>query len=271
MTITVNKYPLLYKILENAKWKGTDDFPADELWASEHEKWLEFVISKNQLNRFLPRLTKQDSRKKDEAFAEINSAYFLEAIQGFPISEWEPTGVGRSKGDFLLNVNSIFIFCEVKSPGWEAEIISSQGFMTPRLSLPKYINGEVKGVDNSIAIRNAIDKDYKDLSSDKPTLLIFNDDLWFSVFNEISVSDSENLPLSIYRALYYEPLPPPYTDTKPTGYFKTDLYKHLSGILFLNVINNGQIRYKYAIFENHMALNKLPNEMIQIGIGEYTA
>lgn len=264
MVIIEGKYNLLHKILTMAKWRGKDEFPSDDIWACEAEKWLNFIDLKGQLTRFMPRLTKQDTKKRDEAFAEISSAYFLEKICEVPVIEWEPIGLKNSRGDFMLSVDSTSIFCEVKSPGWESDVVDQQGVGSPRLGLPKYINGEVKGIDNSRPIRYAIDKAYKKLPGDKPTLLIFNDDLWFSIFNEMSVSTPDEMPLCIYRALFYEPKPPPYTDKKPKGYFKIGLYERLSGILFLNVINSGTIVYKNKIFENEHALNKLSRKLLKL-------
>ena len=48
-------------------------------WKNEIEKWLSYIKNKEELDRFIPRLTKMKSRKRSETFAEISSAYLLES------------------------------------------------------------------------------------------------------------------------------------------------------------------------------------------------
>ena len=64
---------LFDKILGNSNIKNIS-------WKNEIEKWLLYVNNKGELDRFIPRLTKMDSRKINEALAEISSAYLLESI-----------------------------------------------------------------------------------------------------------------------------------------------------------------------------------------------
>lgn len=260
----IEKYNLLYKMLEESVWKDQDAFPSDDVWAKEVENWLEFIKSKGQIDRFWSRLTKQDTKKRDEALAEIRSAYFLDKRLGFSIADWEPKSNKGKKCDFVLSVNSNNIFCEVKNPGWESDFVKEQGIGTQRLKMPKYVHCEARAVDNSGAIRNAINKAYEQLPQNEKNLLIIDDDLWMPILDESSISDSIELPLSISRTLYYEPSLSPFVDTKQKGCFTTDLYQQLSGILLLHIVNvNGVISYRNKIFDNPFAVNKLPKELLE--------
>jgi len=61
----------------------------------EFNKWLLFLKNKNQLNRYLPRLTKVTKTMRDETLAEIASAYILEILLGYTIVNWEEKNRGR--------------------------------------------------------------------------------------------------------------------------------------------------------------------------------
>jgi len=249
---------ILDDILKNAKWKGQDAFPSNELLENECEKWLVYLNNKGWLSEYMPRLIKMDTKKRDEVLSEISSAYFLEEICGIPVKEVEQEGINNKRGDFIVSVDSMDVFCEVKSPGWEADIVKEQGPKSERLKMPKYINAETRSVGNSDAIRYAIEDAYEKLPEDMPNLLIINDDLWFSILDE-PVDDG--MPLSVNNALFYKPLPPPYSDERPQGCFMTDQYRVLSGALFLRVVKyatKDKIIYESMLFLNNNTLHPLP-------------
>jgi hypothetical protein len=56
---------------------GDSDIINDN-WKKEIDKWLVFIENKGELKRFIPRLIKMNNSKRDEALAEISSAYLLE-------------------------------------------------------------------------------------------------------------------------------------------------------------------------------------------------
>ena len=58
---------LFDEILDNSNIKNVS-------WKNEIEKWLLYIKNNGQLDRYLPRLTKMNSRKIWEVFAEISSA-----------------------------------------------------------------------------------------------------------------------------------------------------------------------------------------------------
>ena len=263
MNFDIRKYPLLTKIYSNAKWKDTDGFPSNEIWAENIEKWLFFIYSKGESTRFEPRLIKQNTRQRDKTLAEINVAYFVEKELGFSIVEWEPNGYNNNPGDFLLGGNSVSIYCEVKSPGWESEVVKAPWIDNSRLKKPKYINGEYYVDGDPKPIRRSIDKDYNSFPPDKPTLLIINDDLPTPILDQVEYNGNLD---SIYKALYYKPLSFPYEDINPQGCFVSNSYENLSGIMIFNVrlvYGKEKIEYRYKIFQNKYAINKLPESMLK--------
>jgi len=106
---------LFYKIL------GNSDIINDN-WKKEINKWLVFIRNKGELKRFIPRLTKMNNSKRDEALAEISSAYLLENELNFVVIGWEVPTKNNKNVDFVIEEKVNEIFCEVKSPGWEGEL-----------------------------------------------------------------------------------------------------------------------------------------------------
>lgn len=244
--------PILDDILKNAIWKDKDEFPYDNLYADEIEKQLNYIKNKNWLVSYMPRLTKMDTTKRDEALTEICSSYFLEEQMRFLVKDLEPEGAGKKKGDFILSIDNTEIFCEVKSPGWEREIYKEQGPNSQRLHLPKYIPVEVRWGDDSEAIKYSVDKAYEKIPGNKPSLLIIVDDFWRSLFHETLFK------ITINRALYYEARPDPCKDP-PSGYFAAKTHENLSGILFIQLqLNTSRVMYKNKLCLNEHALYQLP-------------
>ncbi len=236
---------LLDDILKVAVWKDKDDFPYDSLFQVELQNWLQYAKSKGWYDEYLPRLTKMDINKRDEALDEILAAYFLEEKMHFVVKDREPKGANGKRGEFILVAEGTDILCEVKSPGWESEIVKKEGVHSSRLKTSKYLPVEARWGDDSAAIKATVDKSYEKLPNDKPSLLIIVDDFWRSLFQ------STTFKRTIYHALYYEDRPEPCKDP-PSGYFATKDYENLSGILFLK----SQIRNNDFIYSNRLCLNK---------------
>lgn len=172
-------------------WKGC--------WKHEHELWLEFLENRGQLERYSRRISKSNWAKAAEAFDEVKAAYFLDNLCGCAVSDWEPPGRGGTTGDFVLQVESSAIFCEVKSPGWEREIVERDGPYASRLKEPKYMSGEAGSFDNTEDLRESLIRAYRQLPADQPCLLIITPDLQVNPFAEVLVDD---MPISIHRAYF---------------------------------------------------------------------
>lgn len=232
-------YPLLSKMAQASRWLGRDQFPS-EIRAHEVEKWLEYIKGKNQLERFLPRL-KDAPDKRDETLAEIYAAYFIEKCAGYPITTWEPSGNNGKLGEFSFTFEGNEIFCEVKSPGWEREIVDREGPNSPRLNLPKYIPREGGSFDNSDYVCDTILKAYPKFPINKPTLLILVDDF------KVSLSDD---PIDMWKALY-----------KPNvGCFATSKYCNLGAVAVLDM---EKLDPSFCSYHNPAALSSvsLPKEV----------
>ncbi len=121
---------------------GADQFPSCLDWADEHEAWLRFIEQAGALDHYRARRGGPKQRR-DEAFAEIAVAYFFSATCGMSVFGWEPRGAIGKRGEFLVGSDPRQpVFVEVKSPGWEDEIVKAEGQDTPRLHQPKYVEGD---------------------------------------------------------------------------------------------------------------------------------
>lgn len=158
------------------KWRGADEFPSSDEWKREIDKWLQYIQRKGQLARYRPRLNDSKTRR-DEALAEISSAYFLEEKLGHKVLRWEEKTVGDRDVDFVAKVNSQEVFCEVKSPGWEGEL-DPQERLGGRKALPKYINAEARFIGPWQSIRHAIAKSYPKFLDNQKNLVVMRDDLF---------------------------------------------------------------------------------------------
>jgi len=260
-------HPHLCSISQGARWVGKDAFPACSEWAEEIEKWLQFIRDhkvdgmKVWGNFFLPRL-RDHAPKRDEALSEIAVAYFLEARCGFPVKAWEPEGsIGKKgeplKGEFLVEFQpSGQIFVEVKSPGWESEVVHNQGKDSPRLRQPKYLKGESGRTDPGTAVRQAVAKAYPKLQDSMPTLLIIADDLMVPL---------NAWPDATQDALYC-PQADGYTEgcLAEDGCFAGKQYERLGAVGTLNVLlKDTTFLYRFALFRNPNCLGSvaLPQEL----------
>jgi hypothetical protein len=244
---------LLDGIKRKAKWNGKDAYPAWDEWKEEGNNLLGFAKQKGVLDVYDNRLKTDNERQRDETLNELRAAYFFERGCGVPIIEWHPN---KGVGDFVVVVDERKIFCEVKSPGWEGEVVTLQGHKTQRLKQSKYPLNEVKGVDNAPFLIDAIKKAYKKFPTDMSTLLIIIDDFYLSCFMDA---------LCIYRALYRERLLPPHVGDNPEGLFVGKDYDLLGGVLFINfelVCCRGFV-WKIHLAQNDHAIlaTKLPDKL----------
>jgi len=216
-------------------------FKIDEEGKLETNKWLLFVKEKNQLNRYLPRLTKVNKAMREETLAEIASAYIMEKLLGYPIVDWEEKTVGDYDVDFVIKEGTDRIYCEVKSPGWESELTKKElkkGALGRR-GKPKYLPGEVYWFNHWNSIRYAIKKAYPKLLPASKNLIIIKDDLRPNILDL-----KTRTPIEI--ALYAET--EQYNNEK--GYFTNNKYESVGGILFIDINPTSSKKYKVKFFTN---------------------
>lgn len=235
--------------LSEAHGSGLAGFSWDTLWSKEYELWLEFLRDSGQLDRYLPRLTKARKAEASEAIDEVKAAYFLERICGFVVSEWEPVGRDGKVGEFKIEAGGVPIFCEVKSPGWEREIVRLHGEYSPRLSQPKYQACEAGFFDNTEDIRETIIRAYQKFPDNQCSLLIITSDLPVSPLQEASPG---GIPLSVDRALYCR-------FNAKEGCFMNPKFARCSGLLLLDVDQfSAGVTYTYQLHANLNAIFPLP-------------
>ena len=221
---------------------GNSDIINDN-WKKEIDKWLVFIKNKGELNRFLPRLTKMDSRKINEVLAEISSAYLLESILNLKVTGWEVPTNSDKNVDFTIDLNSEEVYCEVKSPSWQSEL-SKKEKLGIRKAQGKYKKNEVRFFGHWKNIRNAIKKAYPKFLSNCNNLVIIQDDLFVPILDFPT-----DTPIEI--ALFEEQAV--YNNEK--GVFVGNDYENVGGVLLINVNPTSRKKiYKYKFFTNPNAL-----------------
>lgn len=263
--IDPNCHPLLSVIAQDAAWEGKDDYPAFTDWADRHEKWLGFIDRKGQLARFLPRLRGKPTQR-DETLAEIGVAHFLEVESDLLILEWEPLGADGKLGEFLVDVGeSVPVFIEVKSPGWEGDLLK-QGADLARIERPKWLSTQSSsGFADASAIGDSIRKAYPKMTGVVPSLLVVSDDL--------------HLPLSdlideVRGVLYQQKVSTcssgPFAQD---GLFQTPEFNRLGGVATFNLENHcggagrpdPHFSTSFAVFANPSAVATatLPTDFVK--------
>lgn len=204
----------------------------------EIDKWLVFIENKGELKRFIPRLTKMDSSKRDEALAEISSAYLLENELNFIVTGWEVPTRNNKNVDFVIESKVNKIFCEVKSPGWERELLKKE-LIEGRKDQRKYIPSEWRSFGHWKNIRYAIKKAYPKFLSNYKNLVIIQDDLFVSILDfptdiqiEIALFEDQSV----------------YNNEK--GVFTNSDYENVGGILFIDINPTNSKKYKIKFFPN---------------------
>lgn len=240
--------------LSEERGSGLSGVPWDADSSREYELWLEFLRDSGQLDRYIPRLTKARKAEASEAIDEAKAAYFLERICGFRVCEWEPPGSDEKVGEFTIEAGGVPIFCEVKSPGWEREIVMLHGEYSPRLSQSKHQAGEAGSFDNTEDIREAVIRAYPKFPDKQCCLVIITDDLQVSPMKEASPG---GVPLSINRALYDR-----FNDKD--GCFTSPLYAKCSGVLLLEVFQlPAGVTYEFQLHANPNSIAPLPGALSQ--------
>lgn len=252
------RHPLLHHVARGAQWVGTDEFPSCLDWADEHEAWLRFIKDAGALVHYLPRLQGPRERR-DEAFAEIAPAYFFATECGLSVFEWEPLGANSKRGEFLIGFDPREpVFVEVKSPGWEDEIVQAEGRRSPRLQQLKYVHADARSTGPWASVRHAVKKAYPKMPDSMPTMLVINDDLM------VSLADWGPDMLDI--ALYC-----PKATGHQAGYlaengpFVDNRFERLGAVGVFQVDLTSSVRYRFALFQNPHAL---PGVTVPPGIAE---
>lgn len=211
---------------------------------NEIEKWLLYIKDKGELDRFIPRLTKMDSRKINEVFAEMSSAYLLENILNLKVTDWEvPTNKDKNI-DFTVELNLEEVYCEVKSPSWQSEL-SEKEKLGIRKAQGKYKKNEVRFFGHWKNINYTIKKAYPKFLNNCKNLMIINDNLF------VGILDFPN-DTQIKIALFNDSVA--YGGLK--GVFVNRDYENVGGVLFININPSSQeSKYKYKFVDNPNALN----------------
>lgn len=233
---------LFDKVFTNSWWSKQSNFPPCDEWKADIEKHLRFMLDKS----YLPSIESQLKSRNFESFlSEIFAAYFVEKNLGFEMTGWNPrTKEGRDVEFHIIDKTGGEIFCEVKSPGWKGQL-SKEEIDSGRVKQQKYSTfGEARGVEPYRNIRRVIDKSYEKFLSDKQNLLIITDNLFqpLPMNPQFNPEWNRKIPWDIYIALYYC-----HDDIyHGKGYFRTEHFQNIGGILFLN---DRDLRKFFAWFE----------------------
>ncbi len=121
--------PQLTEIASGSRWAEdeNDQFPSDQQWSDAFEQmitWFAGKFSTKYHGRVITRL-RGTRRSRDETFAEIIAAYFIEQACGYPVIDWEPEFAQGNTADFTIvapfRTLSPEILVEVKAPSWTRE------------------------------------------------------------------------------------------------------------------------------------------------------
>jgi hypothetical protein len=241
------QYPWLHVVAQGADWLGTDEFHevvavgGGRLW----ETWLSFVAVNGGLPHYVSRL----KGGKDQcaiAFNEIAVAHFFATECRMRILGWQSPGLQNTLGEFLVGPDANRpIFVEVKSPRWQAEIAQGHGDSHPRLKMPKYVGIETRPTNPWVSVDYAVEKAYRKMPGDKPSLLVIKDDLFVSLADWAAITRDIGL---------YAPKSGLNADG---GVFVDRRYERLGGVGVLKVGVGTPfrgVRYDFSLFENPHAL-----------------
>jgi hypothetical protein len=121
--------PHLTEIATGSRWAEdeNDQFPSDQQWSDAFEQmitWFAGKFSTEYQSRVITRLH-GTRRSRDETFAEIIAAYFIEQACGYSVIDWEPEFAQGNTADFTIvaphGTSSAEILVEVKAPSWTRE------------------------------------------------------------------------------------------------------------------------------------------------------
>ena len=210
----------------------------------ELDALLHFADQNGYLRRFVPNLEARD-RQRDKFLNELQLAYFFRSL-GFDITEWDPPGASRKKGEFNLAVpGEPSVFVEVKSRGWESELSGPQlEAGLARLSKFEVCKG-ARAVGNWKAVHECIssDKTYPKFLPTRPNLLVMADDLRISLHDTLFQVEAA---LFGEKRFYGE-----------DGYFNTNRFENVGGLGVFNYHSNAPsrgIEYEFIVYPNPNAL-----------------
>jgi hypothetical protein len=120
--------PRLTETVIDSRWaeEPNEDFPTDQRWSDAFEQmlcWLSERFPTQYHDRVLSRLHGK-RRTRDETFAEIITAYYIETVCGYRVTDWEPEFAGKTADFSILVPAATFsseILVEVKAPSWTNE------------------------------------------------------------------------------------------------------------------------------------------------------
>src|SRR5580704_10573464 len=230
------------QLLREAKWKGQDACPSDAMWYSELEGLLAFVQAHNRLPSFRPRLTSLRTEERDDALQEMRVARFLTA-NGFPITQWEPSGSGNFIGEFSVQaLPAAPVFVEIKSPGWDGELTPAER-ASGRAKQEKYLDLEGRAVGLAQKIRTSVRKAYPKFLPSQPNLLVIADDLFVPL---VDWGDAPAQQALFHKSTILE---------GEQGYFVTQRFENLGGVALFKVEMSGKgLHYEFNLHPNPYAL-----------------
>ena len=135
----------------------------------------------------------------------------------------------------------------MKSPGWEDEIVKTEGRNSPRLQT-KHVDMDARATAPWASVRHAVAKAYPKMPTTMATMLVINDDLitpladWGDWVTDIAL---------------YCPRSPGHTSgyLAEDGPFVDHRYARLGAVAIFQVDMPAQRpRYRFALFENPHAL-----------------
>jgi hypothetical protein len=121
--------PCLSEIATGSRWAEAenDKFPSRQQWSDGFEQmlvWFSRKFPAEYHGRVISRL-RSTPRARDETFAEIIAAYFVESAYGYTVTAWEPEFAEGKTADFSLLVPGETplpeLLVEVKAPSWTRE------------------------------------------------------------------------------------------------------------------------------------------------------
>jgi hypothetical protein len=248
---------LTQQLLVDAKWLGTDQFPAWQVWADDVEEVLTFLQRESRLEAFFSVVrAAQTPQHRDACLAEARGAFHLNR-NGFRIIQWEPRGEGHTKGEVLVSLpDSPDIFVEIKQPGWQGEQIprrvaeretlskEDRERRFARIKQEKHLDMEGGAVGSHLVAldvvrRNALPK----LTDRCPNLVIVIDDL------RVTPVGLPSLTTFVER----EFTRPDHDPDDPEDVFT---YERLGGLLFLQpeADNDQSIKYRADFVQNVNAI-----------------
>ena len=217
----------------------------NESWKNEIEKWLLYIKNKGELERYIPRLAQMNGRKIWETLAEISSAYLIESILNFKVTDWDVPTICDQNVDFTIALYSKEIYCEVKSPSWQSEL-SKKEKLGIRKAQGKYKKNEVRFFGHWKNIRNAIKKAYPKFLSNCNNLVIIQDDLFVPILDFPTDTQIE-IALFEEQAVY----------NNEKGVFVGNDYENVGGVLLIDINPTSRNKvYKYKFIKNPNALKK---------------